>query len=446
MAVTQVGTPTTVVQQSGTATGVQSTITGTWSGTQPRTASDLLVAVVTAYGTTAITVAIAETTGGWTEQITVTSASSHAQSSIWTLNAAGGDPAPSFTATMTGTAASERMTCYLIELTGNDQYLPASTTGSAVGTSASPLTVTTSGTVPAAGCYAISCYNMVSASGAFSGFTKGASWTNVSTTAATSAPDHAFCDIFANPPSGTTLAEAVTHTTTTTFEAGTSLVVQPLIYAQQPIGTLSDPFHATTENGALWGFDNGSVTYAAGGVTLASTANTAGSGGGIVSLHPYNLTGGQLSMRLENAGNQALVSWNVQVCTMGDVDNANNLAFLVNQNIITAYYNINSVTTNITTVAYSTTAHKYFRIRENAGTTYWETSSDGNFWALLTSHANPFTYASSSPYLFVILNSYDYGGTDAATSAVFDNVNVLPLLDRVAIATTMQAGKRAALW
>jgi hypothetical protein len=41
-------------------------------------------------------------------------------------------------------------------------------------------------------------------------------------------------------------------------------------------------------------------------------------------------------------------------------------------------------------IAYDADAHRYWRIREAAGTTYWETSADRTDWAELHSEANPF--------------------------------------------------------
>lgn len=222
MAVTQVGTPGTVVTQSGSNTG---TVTGAFSGTQPRTAGDLLVAVVTAYGTTSAG-AISNTGATWTQKAAVT-ASSVAETTIWTLIAAGADAAPTFTATMVGTAASELMTCFLIELTGTDLVTPVAATGTNTGTIGT-LTVTTGANVPATGCYAISGWNIVSASNTTT-WTPGASWTNASTTGATTAVDHAMCDIFSSPPASSTLAEIGTHGVTSTFQSGAILVARPYV-------------------------------------------------------------------------------------------------------------------------------------------------------------------------------------------------------------------------
>ena len=101
-AVTQVGTPATVVQTTANATG---SVTGTWSGTQPRTFGDLLIACVTSYGDAGIgTTGITETSGTWARQgfaVTVGTAAS-----IWVKVAGGGDAAPTFNALMTGTVAT----------------------------------------------------------------------------------------------------------------------------------------------------------------------------------------------------------------------------------------------------------------------------------------------------------------------------------------------------
>ena len=244
MAVTQVGTPSTVVQTTGNA----GSVTGAWSGTQPRTADHYLVAVVTAYGTTG-SATIAESTGNWAQLEDLT-AGPGCQTSMWGLFAAGGDAAPTFTATETGATGSARMTRYLIELAGVDYNNTAPATGSITGTT-SPLTDTTGETVPSAGCYAISAWNVVTASSAAVTWTPGTSWSNVSQTGTTTtAVDHSFVDVYANPPSGSTLLEIDTHAVASTLMCGVIVVFQPLTIPVQPIASISDNFSANTENPA----------------------------------------------------------------------------------------------------------------------------------------------------------------------------------------------------
>jgi hypothetical protein len=418
MAVTQVGTPSTVVQAAGSNTG---TVTGAWSGTQPRTADDYLVACVTAYGTTA-SATIAESSGTWTQLEDLT-ASSVCQSSMWGKFAEGGDAAPTFTATEAGTAASARMTCYLIELTGADFNSTTPATGSMTGTSGSPFVTTTGETVPTTGGYAITCYNMVSATGTFSGFTPGTSWTNVSTTASTSTVDHAFVDVYAGPPSGSTLAESVTHTTTTTFECGVIVVFQALQVPVQPLINIADPLDTTSEN-AVWNAasNTNSVVFTTSGVQ-STTSTSAALYSSFNSLATYNMTGGSITEKLVNAGNQALVSWEIIVAEMVDPSAGNLVGFYLNQNLLSAIYRVAGTNTFSTSVAYSPAQHVYFKITESGGVTTWATSANGRTWVPFFSIADPISMTS----LFVApLDAGTYNVETTSTTVTLSSINIVP--------------------
>ena len=130
---------------------------------------------------------------------------------MWVCHAEGGDAAPAFTTTSTGTAASAQMTCYLIELTGADYNSTVPVTGVVTGTTAASLTVTGGANVPCAGCYAITSWNVVQSPAATQSWTPGSSWVNKSSTGAGTYTSQAFCDVYANPPAGAALSEIGTH-------------------------------------------------------------------------------------------------------------------------------------------------------------------------------------------------------------------------------------------
>jgi hypothetical protein len=220
-AVTQVGTPSTVVQTTAIANG---SVTGSWSGSQPRTFGDLLIACVTAYGDTSLgTTGITETSGTWARQGYVATAGTAA--SIFVKVAGGGDAAPSFAALMNGTVSTTRMTCYLIELNGN--YLDTSSVSITTSTGTTTTTITAASPVAYLTSYAITCWNVESLTGAPT-WTPGASWTNASSTAATSTVDHAYTDVYAAPPVAA-LTETPSQTTfTPTHTAGVLALVAPI--------------------------------------------------------------------------------------------------------------------------------------------------------------------------------------------------------------------------
>ena len=100
--VTSFGTPTLVRATSGS-------VTGTWGTGQNRAAVHLLVAAVTAGGTTASAAALF-TPSGWQQILVIsnTPTTANAWTAFYTKVAAGSDSAPTITATLSGTVA---MTC-----------------------------------------------------------------------------------------------------------------------------------------------------------------------------------------------------------------------------------------------------------------------------------------------------------------------------------------------
>ena len=70
----------------------------------------------------------------------------------------------------------------------------------------------------------------------------------------------------------------------------------------------------------------------------------------------------------------------------------------------------------------------YLRIREAAGTIYWDTSNDGATWTNFTTFANPFVVTS------VIVRFTAYYTISAGGGAIsyIDNVNALPVTTKIA--------------
>lgn len=77
-----------------------------------------------------------------------------------------------------------------------------------------------------------------------------------------------------------------------------------------------------------------------------------------------------------------------------------------------------------TWLSYNATDHRWWRMRENAGTVYWETSPTGDVGSWTVRRSKSWAVAQiTSVYPF-----FDCGGIDdAASVAVFDNFNTPPL-------------------
>jgi hypothetical protein len=151
------------------------------------------------------------------------------------------------------------------------------------------------------------------------------------------------------------------------------------------MGTLSDTFPGTSLNDAPWDF-YGTVALAGGIVTLTDVAYTARYSG-IKSLALYDLTNSQLEVQLVSAGTQAP---GTQACLqVVDSGGANSLTFMVAGGNLQAEQQVAGSYSTLASAAYSAESMAWLRIREAAGTTYFEYSADAKSWTALWSGANP---------------------------------------------------------
>ena len=142
---------------------------------------------------------------------------------------------------------------------------------------------------------------------------------------------------------------------------------------------------------------------------LASTAN-------------YDLTGSYAQARLVSVGNQALVSYEVYPVTLV-IDANNQLQFLVNQNVISAGAIIAGVQTGfVSTLTYSATLHKYFRIRESGGSIFWDYSADSRIWTNYNTATVAGTFAVTSLQAQILAGNY--AAEASTTLARFDDFNI----------------------
>lgn len=220
-----VGTPATPgLTTSGTGT---ITVAGSWSGTQPRTAADYLLAFVTAHGTTsAAATAQASGTTGWTklqEEVNGTNVSA-----IWGKVAAGADAAPSFTSVIAGTSAQTRLTCELVELTGQDTTTPVLTGATTAAGNTTSQVLTAAAATGRAGSIALTGVVEGFTTAATKTFTRSAGWANLANTGATSTFAHSSFDYEPGIAASVTAASTVGWGSgTITSSAGAMVVLQP---------------------------------------------------------------------------------------------------------------------------------------------------------------------------------------------------------------------------
>lgn len=155
--------------------------------------------------------------------------------------------------------------------------------------------------------------------------------------------------------------------------------------------TLIDNFDDNSIDTAKWTSYASSATVAetGQGVVVTLAGSTGGSNyAGLYSVNQYNLTSDYTQVRVTTVPNPAT---GAQAIFKVQKDNNNVLVFAIAGG--TLYYQKNVAGggyTNIDTDTYSATDHRYLRLREASGTTYFDTSPDSITWTNRASLANPF--------------------------------------------------------
>lgn len=181
---------------------------------------------------------------------------------------------------------------------------------------------------------------------------------------------------------------------------------------------VEDDFNDNSLNSTKWG--NYGTGVAEVNQRLELTSQAASGWRGIYSNTNYNLTGNSCQIQLINAGNQSLASFEVFAIQL-NLDSNNRLKWIIGNNNIYDQRTIAGTTSNISTVAYNSTNHKYFRIRESGGTVYWDHSADGVTWTNHASIANPFAVTSMQ----IEIATGNFNAEATGTTASLDNVRFL---------------------
>src|SRR6202011_3466026 len=189
--------------------------------------------------------------------------------------------------------------------------------------------------------------------------------------------------------------------------------------------TLTDNFDANNLDTTKWTkYEGANYAVADTNQRLQITNTTSASDwGGIQSVNAYDATGSELSVNLINAGNAASQGAPFQWTKLTkNGDNANAVEIGVNNGTLFAKKFVAGTGTIISFIGYSPSAMQWVRLRESAGTTYWEYSANGSSWTVLASQADPIAMSTVK----VEIGAGAWPGT-AGTVAI-DNVNNLPTL------------------
>lgn len=179
---------------------------------------------------------------------------------------------------------------------------------------------------------------------------------------------------------------------------------------------LYDNFDDNSLDATKWGSFGTGITETSGQLQMASTL--APSYKGIYSNENWDLTDSEISSQLINAGNQALASWQV-IPVLAQPDATNQLYWLVQGNTIYAVKVVAGVTTNVYSAAYSSSTHKFFKIKERFNKVQYKYSTDGEVWTTAFEMATPFDVGNVS----VQAQCGTYAAEASTTTGIIDNYN-----------------------
>ncbi len=186
----------------------------------------------------------------------------------------------------------------------------------------------------------------------------------------------------------------------------------PYSVAAPPVASLTDNFDDNSIDSTKWPSVNGVVetngTMRVGATTAAEYVRSAVG---------YTLIGSSLSVEVTPPGGNA--DGAVWAWVEFYLDAANNVMIGWQEGTLYCRERIGGVNDE-TTLAFDNTAMKFWRIREAAGTIYWETSPNGVDWTTRRSKAAGRTWNLGA----IALNGWRTGSAPTPLYAAYDNVNI----------------------
>jgi hypothetical protein len=175
------------------------------------------------------------------------------------------------------------------------------------------------------------------------------------------------------------------------------------------MSALVDPF-TVNDLATLWANTYGGVTVAGGSAVLPCDASFSA----LQSTLAYSLAGSFAFCQmipLQGAG--------AATGLLASPDFNNGYLLEYNGGLLQAYTSVGGVSSLVGSTAYSPTAHAWCRLRENAGSVFYDTAPDGRTWSTQWTSGEPVPVASL--YAIVFTET-----TGTAGTTYIDNFNVAP--------------------
>ena len=190
------------------------------------------------------------------------------------------------------------------------------------------------------------------------------------------------------------------------------------------MSTLKDGFNGAVLNTALWTLTEDAQaphSFSGGRLVVTPTSSDAGINYTDVASGSYDMTGCGAAVEVVQAIGNAVAGAETYFDIR--IDASNRVFWDLDANTLKAFKRVAGSSTEKFSAAYDPSAHRWWRIRESGGTTYWDTSADGISWTNRASEVNPIVVTS----LVAIIGSGTYASLvlNPATT-IFDNFNLPP--------------------
>lgn len=184
------------------------------------------------------------------------------------------------------------------------------------------------------------------------------------------------------------------------------------------IVVIDDNFNDNSIDGAKW--DNGgSGQVVETNNQIEITTQTGANYFQLIAVDPQPLINSSMAVEVKDAGNQALTTR--QTILYAELDTNNKVYLQIDQGNLSANYVVAGTPTyGAASVTYNSTTHRWLRLRELGGTTYWEYSADGDSWTTLYSLANPIALTA----VYAGLQAGNYAGEASGSTSIFDNFSL----------------------
>jgi hypothetical protein len=190
------------------------------------------------------------------------------------------------------------------------------------------------------------------------------------------------------------------------------------------LNTLQDDFADGTLNTSLWSGSYGDPTESDGKAHIPCGTGYAG----LKSAPAYTLADSSVFLRLHAPDPTGATSAAASVFVLSSTGGTD-AGYIIDaaQDALGLYLREGYADGSAVFLTYSGTDHAWLRLRETAGTLYWETSPDGYAWTVRRSAASP-AWLGDTDLSFLVEGHRDAGPTTAIN---LDTVNVTPALDLV---------------